>query len=110
MDIVFMPSVRKCNICRKSNAVRQCGPGVSYKFVNLLNSATLLSIVSLATSSGTLVAIEKFIPTRELDMVSPLSPTLRVSPSPPSSRPRGNLYQKRIRNKTQLLKINWRLK
>ena len=29
MDIVFMPSVRKCNICRKSNAVRQCGPGVS---------------------------------------------------------------------------------
>jgi hypothetical protein len=43
-------------------------------------------------------------------MVSPLSPTLRVSPSPPSSRPRGNLYQKRKRNPPLLLKIKWHLK
>jgi hypothetical protein len=42
MDIVFMPSVRKCNICRKSNAVRQCGPGVSH--INLLQTLTIVQL------------------------------------------------------------------
>jgi IQ calmodulin-binding motif len=29
-EIVNLPSVRKCFICKKSNAIRQCGPGVRF--------------------------------------------------------------------------------
>jgi hypothetical protein len=29
IDVVTLPAIRKCYICKKTNAVRQCGPGVS---------------------------------------------------------------------------------
>lgn len=92
-DIVFMPSVRKCNLCRKQNAVRLCVPGVSNPPPNIITikySATLLSIVRLAILSGICAAKENYIHIRESGMDWPLSLTPRDSQFHHSFKLQGN--------------------